>query len=380
MPTNASHSYPITPDPNGITVNVANIRFTGPHTNYNPLYDRENQLNINPPQWRLIPSRNEPISYVKRKSATIQLDITGSPKIPTGTPIRVRVKPSAELLKKTLTKKGQEILVPDPGSSPITFMPQSKEIRVKDWGDPDYDQLTFRTSALPNEVRLNQLNITWDFKYRHSPTGPWYDAGKETTEHEIYITYHPSYKGFRPSRRPWKEVLKTACSYTHGANSVIEVSKRVTTNIYDSLDFSYDETMSHSNFHNSQILLWRMLKEGWVDCMDGSNYYTILMRWLGINANQIKITEGPGGFHYKLLRPISTTRFDPAIKKGWFEGHWNFHQVGIFKDHIYDPIIMIDKIRNPRIPIEMRQPDYKRAIFHSGIFKWNTKALVARVY
>lgn len=377
-PTNGSPSYPITPDPNGVTVNVASIIFTGPHANYNPLFDREPTADfpegseIEPPQFQKNPFKNEPISYVKRRHAVIKLDITGSPQRSSGTRLWVRVQPSAELLNR---REGGE-------SDPITFRPQSRVIRVNDWNRPDYDQLIFRTSDLPNEVRLDQLNITWDFKYRDSPAGAWHDAGNETTEHEIYITYRPSYKGFRPSRYPWKQVLKTACSYAHGANSVTEVSRLLTTGIYDSLEFFYDETDSHSDFDNSYIMLWRMLQteNPWVDCMDGSNYYTILMRWLGINANQIKITEKIGEtFIYKLLRPISTRPFNPAEERGWLEGSWNFHQVGIFKDHIYDPIIMIDRTGNPRVPVQMRQRDYKLAMFHSGIFKWASKALVRRV-
>ena len=363
MPAKSSYGPPSTPTPNDVRVSVANIRFTGPHSEYNPLYDRERELNINPPQWRKIPSRDEPISYVRRKKATIQLDITGSPEIPSGDSIWVKVRPSAELLRL-------------PGT-PITFSPASQTLKVANWDDPDYEQLTFRTSLLPNEVRLDQLNITWDFEYRRAAMDPWADAGQETTPHEIYITYRPSYKGFRPSRRPWKQVLKTACRYAHGANAILEVSTRVTTGIYHSREFNYDPTLSHSNFFNSQILLWRMLKDGWVDCMDGSNYYTILMRWLGINANQIKINRDVfDQFVYKELRPITTTK---DLNMGWGEDIWNFHQVGIFKN-VYDPIIMIDKTGTPRVPTDMTQPDYKRAIFDRGDFVWDVNALVTSVY
>ena len=323
-----------------VRVNVAGIIFTGARNDYNPLYDREGESNIEPPQWHRDPITNEltnkPISYVRKKKATVKLDITGS----YGTPIWVKVTPKAELLKKVITEKGVEKFVPDPGPTSIAFDRASEAIEVTNWNDPDYERLTFKTNILPNEVRLNQLKITWKFEYGYSKMGPWLKAGEETTYHEIYITYASSYRGFLPHKRPWKRVLKTACSYAHGENSQIEVSKRVTTGIYDSLEFRYYSYGSHSVYNNSQIKLWAMLEDGWIDCMDGSNYWTILMRWLGINANQIKInrnTDPDEGFYYTTLRPISASDNHTV---GWLvrnrtkrdSNWWNFHQVGILGD------------------------------------------------
>ena len=380
MPTNTSRSYPITP-PNLVTVNVASIIFTGPHANYNPLFDREPSAGfpkgseIEPPQWEKKSGKNEPISYVKRKSATLKLDITGSPDKLRG-PVWVKVTPKAELLKKTVTEDGKEELVPDPGTTPITFTRRSEEIRVTNWDDPDYEQLSFTTNPLPDEVRLNQLKITWNFKYGYTKNGPWFDAGKERTAHELYITYRRPYYGFPPFYRPWKQVLKTACSYAHGAKTTIEASSMVTPKIYMSFKFNYISRKSHSEFDNCKIKLWDMLKEDWVDCMDGSNYYTILMRWLGIPAHQKKISPSPSDkFVYKLLRPISRSK---NLKAEWGIDRWDFHQVGILS-HVYDPIIMIDPERKI-IPANMPRWDYERAIFESGQFVWDSLALVTSVH
>ena len=407
MTPKASRGYPVPPYPKPVTVSVANIMFTGTRTDYNPLYDRERELKIEPPQWQKDPRKDEPISYVRKKRATLKLDITGSPD-KLRVPVWVKVTPKAELLKKTVTEDGKEELVPDPGSTSIAFKPQSEPIRVTKWDDPDYEQLSFTTNPLPDEVRLNQLKITWNFKYGYTKNGPWFDAGKERTAHEIYITYARPYYGFPMSYRPWKQVLRTACSYAHGAKTTIKASSLVTTGIYDSLEFKYDGTDSHSEFDNSQIRLWDMIGDGWVDCMDGSNYYTILMRWLGINANQIKINEDPRrdqGFYYTTLRPISASDNHTV---GWLvrnrtkrgSNWWNFHQVGILGDeqhgtlgsHIYDPIIKINEI-DPTVPTNMIRDDYKRALFDPvpyrdpknpkmdrvGKFPWHVAALVCKV-
>ncbi len=385
MSTNTPYGSPSPPDPISVRVNVAGIIFTGARNDYNPLYDREDEVNIEPPQWQQDPFKREPVSYVRKKKATIKLDITGS----YGTPIWVRVTPTAELLKKITTAEGVEKLVPDPGETSIAFDRTSETIHVTNWDDPDYERLIFKTNALPDEVRLNQLKITWKFEYGYTKMGPWFRAGQETTYHEIYITYAPSYRGFLPHKRPWKQVLKTACSYAHGEDSKIEVSKRVTTGIYDSLEFNYDPEESHSDFLNYEIRLWSMLKEGWVDCMDGSNYYTILMRWLGIPAHQIKISPNNSDkFVYKELLPIAKISFTNRPDTDWESKTWNFHQVGILGDaqqgtlgnHIYDPIIMIDKTGTPRVPTNMIRDNYQRAIFKSGQFVWDANALVTKVY
>ena len=377
MPTNTPKSYP-SPTPNPpVRVNAAGIIFTGDRTEYNPLYDREptdaspKGSKIEPPQWQQDPFKREPISYVRAARATVKLDITGS----YGTPIWVKVTPSANLVKRVISAEGIEKLIPDP--HPITFERASETIRVTNWDDPDYERLIFKTNALPDEVRLNQLKITWDFKYGYTKTGPWFPAGQEITAHEIYITYARPYYGFAPFYRPWKRVLKTACSYAHGATSTIEASSMVNRKIYNSFEFSYKSHKSHSDFYNSGIELWKMLKEGWVDCMDGSTYWTILMRWLGIPAYQKKISPSRShSFMYKELRPISRSK---NLKVQWGEDRWNFHQVGILT-HVYDPIIMIDKTGTPRVPTNMPRWDYERAIFESGQFVWDSLALVAGVY
>ncbi|MDE0686285.1 MAG: hypothetical protein OXI63_25440 [Candidatus Poribacteria bacterium] len=242
-------------------------------------------------------------------------------------------------------------------------------------------------------------------------------AGEETISHEIYITYSRSYEAFEPYCRPWKRVLRDACSYAHGAKSIISASSMVATGIYDSLKFRYYACDSHSWYNNFEIKLWEMLSEGWMDCMDGANYWTIMMRWLGISANQIKINEEDHiidrdgrirvyhGFYYKTLRPISASdnhtvgwhvrnRTDP--NSNW----WNFHQVGILGNAqhgtlgswIYDPIIKINETA-PRVPTNMIRDDYKRVLFDPvpyrhptdpkkdghGTFPWDKAALVRKV-
>ncbi len=378
MTPKASRGYPVPPYPTPVTVSVAGIMFTDAAARgyYNPLYDRQRELNIEPPQWQINPPKNEPISYVRKTKATLKLDITVSCR----TPIWVRVKPTGRL---------------NSDATPLTFTPRSQPIRVTNWDDPDYERLIFTTNLLPDEVRLDQLRITWDFEYGYTKNGPWFDAGKERTAHEIYITYARPYYGFPMSYRPWKQVLRTACSYAHGAKTTIKASSLVTTGIYDSLEFKYDGTDSHSEFDNSQIRLWDMIGDGWVDCMDGSNYYTILMRWLGIFANQIKINKGPGGFYYKTLRPISTAA---DLNGGWLvrdlnqwnSNWWYFHQVGILTN-IYDPIIRIEKeTEAKRVPTNMTKDNYMHALFDpvpyrdpeieiSGTFPWDVAALVGKV-
>jgi len=261
-------------------------------------------------------------------------------------------------------------------STSISFTPSSQTIEVTDWDDEDYNRLTFTSSALPNEVRLDNLSITWDFEYGYSQNGPWNDAGDQTISHEIYITYDRPYYLFSPFYRPWKRVLRDASSYADGATSTIQTSSMVTSGIYNSLAFYYKSTDSHSYYDNSQIELWSMRAQGWMDCMDGSNYYTIMMRWLGISANQIKIDESvPDTFDYKELRPISTSS---NLNAGWQTGNWNFHQVGILTN-VYDPIIMVDKTGTPRVPTNMTKPVYSGYVFDAGEFVWASNALVTRV-
>ena len=127
-------------------------------------------------------------------------------------------------------------------------------------------------------------------------------------------------------------------------------------------------------------------KEGWVDCRDASNYYTIMMQWLGICANQEKINPDKEGFYFKELRPISTS---DNLNAGWEIDHWNFHQVGLLT-HVYDPIIKVNKITvydpitmtyktDGTVPINMIKDNYKRTIFESGKFTWDSKDLVTWV-
>ena len=380
-----------TPSLGAVQVEVVGVKFVGGASDSitNPLYDREQRKNIEPPQWRRIPGSltpfiDEPISYVKGVSATVKLDITGSGE----TPVWVRVTPRATLLKKTLLTGGGETVSADPNPTPIVFQPASRTIKVTNWdAPPDYDALTFKTNRLPNEVRLSELGITWGFEWGRTENGPWHDAGVDPTSHETYITYARSYREFLPHRRPWKEVLRRACFYAHGADTELRVSKGVTTGIYNSREFDYSLVIEYNEEHTHSyryilsepplfgIDLWEMLLDGWVDCRDGSNYYTVLMRWLGIDANQIRIN---GTFFYNPLLPISKNP-TPNDDASWMEDSWRFHQVGILGNHsIYDPIIMIDK-ENPRVPTNMTKAAYKRAIFQARDFDWHSNALVTEV-
>lgn len=368
-----------------VQVKVAGIKFVGGASDSitNRLYDREQGQNIEPPQWEKESGKNDPISYVQGTKATVKLDITGSGE----TPVWVRVTPRATLLKKTLLAGGGETVSADPKPTPLVFEPSSRTIKVSDWGTPDYEALTFKTNRLPNEVRLSQLGVTWGFQWGRTRNGPWHDVGKEPTSHETYITYARSYRKFLPHRRPWKEALRRACFYAHGADTQLRVSKGVTTGIYDSREFDYSLAIDYNEEHSHSyrdvssephvfgIYLWEMLQDGWVDCRDGSNYYTVLMRWLGIDANQIRIN---GTFFYKPLLPISKNP-NPNDDESWVSDSWRFHQVGILGDHsIYDPIIMIDK-ENPRVPTNMDKAAYKRAIFLARDFVWQSKVLVTEV-
>ena len=396
--------------PGSVKIHAEAIKFSGADTDYNPLYDRALRSKIEPPQWRKGPDQNapvsEPISYVKGKRATVKLDISGSPKeIPEDRSLSVRVTPSAALYKQVFRKDAKGKLIKEDGELdaddapgvdpyPITFTDPSETIQVTDWTHEDYEQLSFTTSAFPNTVRFDKLKITWKFEYRYNATDPWRDAGTETTEHETYITYDRSYEEFKSyeENHPWKEVLQRACSYAHGAATINETFTQVTTGIYNSLEFSYDAGKTHSDYEDRWIKLWAMLNQGWMDCMDGSNYWTILMQWLGINANQIKINKEDHvrdkednpivyrGFYYKTLRPISTAN-DNA---GWLvrnpnaplSNWWNFHQVGIVvqdpddtenSKRVYDPIIMVNR-GNPAVPVEKTQGDYERALFDPAPF------------
>lgn len=410
-------------DPQQPGIYAKAIKFSGADTDYNPLYDRALRSKIEPPQWQKVPDQNapvsKPISYVKGTRATVKLDISGSPD-PPGSSLSVRVTPSAALYKQTFVKdsegrfkknaKGELVTDDAPGVDPypITFTDPSRTIQVTDWTHKDYEQLSFKTSLLPDTVRFDKLKITWKFEYRYNAKDPWRSAGEQPTEHETYITYDRSYEEFKPDKRPWTQVLRRACSYAHGADTITETSTQVTTGIYDSLEFRYYSYDSHSWYDNSEIELWDMLEDGWIDCMDGSNYWTILMRWLGINANQIKINKDPSadqGFYYTTLRPISASDNHTV---GWLvrnrtkrdSNWWNFHQVGILGDvkhgtfgsHIYDPIIKINEIA-PRVPTNMIRDDYKRAIFDpvpyqdpedpkmnlTGTFPWDVGTLVGQV-
>lgn len=407
----ASPSYggppPIDPQPGSVTIHAKAIKFSGANTDYNPLYDRALRSKIEPPQWRKGPDQNapisKPISYVKGTRATVKLDISGSPNIPSGSSLSVRVTPSAALWKQVFRKDGKGKLKKEDGKLvaadapgvdpyPITFDEPSETIQVTDWTHKDYKQLSFTTSAFPNTVRFDKLKITWKFEYRYNAKDEWRAAGTETTEHETYITYDRSYEGFKPDNRPWTQVLRRACSYAHGADTITETSRQVTTSIYNSLEFDYNGGYTHSDYEDRWILLWEMLNQGSMDCMDGSNYWTILMQWLGINANQIKINEEDhirdkndkpivyNGFYYKTLRPISTAndnagwlvRNRNTLNLGGEGGNWwNFHQVGIVAQNpddpenstrVYDPIIMVNR-GNPTVPVKMTQDTYTRALF-----------------
>ena len=399
--------------PGSVKIHAKAIKFSGADTAYNPLYDRALDLKIEPPQWRKVPDQDapisEPISYVKGTRATVKLDISGSPNIPPRSSLSVRVTPTAALWKQVLRKDAKGKLVKDEGGKlvaddasgvdpyPITFTDPSETIQVTDWTHEDYKQLSFTTSAFPNAVRFDKLKITWKFEYRYNAKDPWRDAGTQPTEHETYITYDRSYEEFKPDKRPWIQVLRRACSYAHGADTITETSTQVTTGIYNSLEFYYDENNTHSDDDDRWIKLWEMLNHGWMDCMDGSNYYTILMQWLGINANQIKINKEDHvrdanrkpiiykGFYYKTLRPISTAN-DNA---GWLvrnlnplnlgvpgDNWWNFHQVGIIVQdpddpenttRVYDPIIMVNR-GNPAVPVDMTKGDYELALFDPAPF------------
>lgn len=347
------------------TIEVVGIIFTGAPgaINYHPLYDRQPKpgypsgLNIDPPQWLKSPSKNEPIAYTRNTVMTVKADISGT----YDTPIWVRITPSGVLTSDNTS---------------INFSPSSRIIQVTDWGVEDYDNLIFSSSALPNEIRLDSLSISWSLQYGYSSDGPWYDVGSQVTEHQIYVTYDRPYYLFSPFYRPWKQVLHAACHYANGATTTSQASCMVVSGIYNSLQFSYRSWDSHSEFDNSKFELWKMLSAGWMDCMDGSNYYTVMMRWLGIPANQVKIDENLQGFYYKELRPISTS---PDLDAGWQTGYWNFHQVGILTN-IYDPIIMVDRTGTPRVPANMDMPTYKGYVFASGTFEWGTSALVSSVY
>lgn len=396
---------PDPPQPGSVKIYAKAIKFSGADTAYNPLYDRALGSKIEPPQWRKVPDQDapisEPISYVRGTRAIVKLDISGSPNIPPGSSLSVRVTPTAALWKQVLRKDAKGQLVADDASGvnpyPITFDEPSETIQVTNWTHEDYKQLSFTTSAFPDTVRFDKLKITWKFEYRYDAKDPWRDAGKQPTEHETYITYARSYEEFKPDKRPWTQVLRRACSYAHGADTITETSTQVTTNIYDSLEFYYDGGNTHSDYDDHWIKLWEMLNHGWMDCRDGSNYYTILMRWLGISANQIKINKEDHirdqnkrpivymGFYYKTLRPISTAN-DNA---GWLVRNpntldlsgaggnwWNFHQVGIVAQdpddpenstRVYDPIIMVNRGK-PAVPVKMTRDNYKLALFDPAPF------------
>ena len=172
----------------------------------------------------------------------------------------------------------------------------------------------------------------------------------------------------------------------------------VATGIYDSLEFYYFGDQTHSIYDSRLnhwgIALWLMLHEGWMDCRDSSNYWTIMMQWLGItNAKYRKITEAQGAFYYKTLRPISTSR---DINEGWSvrdpedggSNFWRFHQVGVIihdpdnpdDSHVYDPIIKINR-NDPRVPVNMIKEDYQRDFYdNEGTFKWGSMGLVTYVF
>ena len=399
--------------PSSVTINAAAIKFSGSDTDYNPLYDRQpnpHGVNIEPPQWQKDPEKRDPISYVRGKKAIVKLDISGSPQIPTGRTISVKVTPSGALCKQIFEKDANGKLVKDAGKLvaedatgvdpyPITFEPPFQTGQITNWTHLDYDLLSFTTNALPNTVRFDKLKIDWCFEYRYNEQDEWQPAGTERTEHETYITYSRSYEEFLPHDRPrpWKQVLRRACSYAYGTDTIAETATQVTTGIYDSLEFKYDGGDSHSEYDNSEIQLWDMMNQGWMDCRDGANYWTIMMRWLGINANQIKIntednirdrhriTRVYNGFFYNTLRPISTS----ANNAGWLvrnldveqlgedelgrdeSNWWNFHQVGIVAHdpddvanttHVYDPIIMVNG-GNSRVPVQMTTASYGNALF-----------------
>ncbi|MDE0683828.1 MAG: hypothetical protein OXI63_13000 [Candidatus Poribacteria bacterium] len=138
-----------------------------------------------------------------------------------------------------------------------------------------------------------------------------------------------------------------------------------------------------------------MLNDDWVDCTDGSNYYTVMMRWLGINANRIRIglkvkKTDRFGFEFNDLRPISKTPITDDNDTSWVDGGWNFHQVGILGGGIYDPVIKVNKttVYDPEtmtyktdgtVPTNMSQEDYKRAIFDTGNFSWSSQSLITWV-
>ena len=395
--------------PSSVMIHAAAIKFSGSDTDYNPLYDRQPTsdrlvgLDIEPPQWQKDPEKRDPISYVRGKKAIVKLDISGSPNLE-GRTISVKVTPSGALCKQIFEKDANGKLVKDAGKLvaedatgvdpyPITFEPPCQTGQITNWTHLDYDLLSFTTSALPNTVRFDKLKIDWCFEYRYNEQDEWQPAGTERTEHETYITYSRSYEEFLPHEYPWKQVLRRACSYAYGTDTIAETATQVTTGIYDSLEFKYDGDKTHSKDDNSEIQLWEMLREGQVDCMDGSNYWTIMMRWLGISANQIKINtedhirdrqlrpEVYRGFFYNTLRPISTS----ANNMGWwvrnldvrrlsddYNNWWNFHQVGIVAHdpddvantrHVYDPIIKIDRGNSSRVPVQMTQADYMNAVF-----------------
>ncbi|MDE0683827.1 MAG: hypothetical protein OXI63_12995 [Candidatus Poribacteria bacterium] len=192
-----------TQNPGSITVNVHGIMFTGTRGDYNPLFDRALSSKIEPPQWQKDPEKRDPISYVRETHATVKLDISGSSDLE-GRTISVRVTPSGTLKKKTLTEQGQEQVVAYDPPETITFTPEDRTIQVTNWGKPDYEKLIFSSSALPDEIRLDELNITWCFEYRYPTDGAnqWRDAGTQTTKHETYITYARPHYGFAPIYRP----------------------------------------------------------------------------------------------------------------------------------------------------------------------------------
>ena len=409
--------------PGSFSIYLKAIKFSGAGTAYNPLYDRALASKIDPPQWQKVPDQkdptSQPISYVKGTQATLAVDIAGTPKL-SGTPIEVRVTVSGKLWQQVLVKNNTgELEVKDaPGvGTPITFQPTSQTIRVTNWDHEDYGQLRFTTQALPNTVRFDKLKIEWCFEYRYNRSGPWLAAGRETTDHELYITYARAYEGFEPNKYPWTQVLRRACFYAHGQKDIIGIARRVTTGIYNSLEFEYTQRDTHSWYNNGKIKLWDMLRDGWMDCQDGSNYWTIMLRWLGISANQIKINEQDhikdkagnpivyNGFYYKTLRPISS---DPNIKAEWRvrdlnnagSNWWDFHQVGVLEDihtpvnadrtRVYDPTIKLNR-NAPIVPVNASKAAYKLALFDprpfpfpdllwkqvgkeiKSIFKWSEK-------
>ncbi|HOC94096.1 MAG TPA: hypothetical protein PKH33_17235 [bacterium] len=171
------------------------------------------------------------------------------------------------------------------------------------------------------------------------------------TTHVYYLTYAIPQA---PMAKPWKEVIDKATEWAHGDETELEIATDMRNHIYYMPNRYYTPLDTHTSVDpitfTSIFRLRQFLSDDWIDCKDGANYYTVLNKSIGLDAEGM-IIMGP--FHT-----------NPIIALGQSQGQiwWNHHMVGWY-NNVFDPVLKFPNLH----PINMTKDEYKDNLLDSTV-------------